>query len=325
VEKKNGSVRVLFAIVLALLVFSACQPQTVIVEKEVKVTQVVEKEVEKEVTKIVEKEVEKVVTKVVEKEVEKVVTATPKPPAEFDTSDCFAPGGFTIDLEASAQHGKCLFERESEELKAPIEAGMPLEATAAASVMPYIPSEWMPSLVEDQIASLEEGDTVLAFCQAVGGWIGTYDYADPAMPVLAFVSSSLLTPDENKAKLSVCDEALVERRQVNPRWTPATFPKEMDIKAYDGRGDQKPWCADSENHGYGILEFPCDQRTGFDWELISITGGVIDSYELDFRGPCRYVATISWGKDSAYTGEFWYGAPEVGVPLGKFSMSRACD
>jgi peptide/nickel transport system substrate-binding protein len=62
---------------------AACQPQTVVVEKEVEkeVTTVVE--VEKEVTtvvekeKIVEKEVEKEVTTVVE--VEKVVTATPEP------------------------------------------------------------------------------------------------------------------------------------------------------------------------------------------------------------------------------------------------------
>jgi peptide/nickel transport system substrate-binding protein len=62
---------------------AACQPQTVIVEKEVekvvKETVEVEKEkvVEKEVTKVVEKEV----TKVVEKE--KVVTATPLPPSQY--------------------------------------------------------------------------------------------------------------------------------------------------------------------------------------------------------------------------------------------------
>jgi peptide/nickel transport system substrate-binding protein len=57
----------------------ACQPKTVIVEKEVEKTVVVEKEVEK--TVVVEKEVEKVVkeTVVVEKEVEKVVTPTPEP------------------------------------------------------------------------------------------------------------------------------------------------------------------------------------------------------------------------------------------------------
>ncbi|MBN1936041.1 MAG: twin-arginine translocation signal domain-containing protein, partial [Anaerolineae bacterium] len=51
----------------------ACQPQTVIVEKEVEkvVKETVVVETEKEVEKIVEKEVE--VTKVVEKEVEKIV------------------------------------------------------------------------------------------------------------------------------------------------------------------------------------------------------------------------------------------------------------
>ena len=67
----------------------ACQPQTVIVEKEVPVTQIVKETVketvvvagtpevvEKEVTKIVEKEVTKVVEKQVEVEV--VVTATPE-------------------------------------------------------------------------------------------------------------------------------------------------------------------------------------------------------------------------------------------------------
>jgi peptide/nickel transport system substrate-binding protein len=61
----------------------ACQPQTIVVEKEKEVTKVVTEEkvvketveVAKEVTKVVEKEV----TKVVEKE--KVVTATPMPPA----------------------------------------------------------------------------------------------------------------------------------------------------------------------------------------------------------------------------------------------------
>jgi len=72
------------------LVLSACQPQTVIVEKEVKVTQIV-KEVVTQIVKETVKEtvvvagtpkvVEKEVTKVVEKEikVEKVVTATPEP------------------------------------------------------------------------------------------------------------------------------------------------------------------------------------------------------------------------------------------------------
>jgi oligopeptide transport system substrate-binding protein len=64
--------------VIATMVLAACQPQTVVVEKEVKVTEVVE--VEKEVTKIVAGTpvVEKVVeTQVVEKQV--VVTATPVP------------------------------------------------------------------------------------------------------------------------------------------------------------------------------------------------------------------------------------------------------
>jgi peptide/nickel transport system substrate-binding protein len=62
---------------------AACQPQTVIVEREVekvvKETVEVEKEkvVEKEVTKVIQKEV----TKVVEKE--KVVTATPVPPSQY--------------------------------------------------------------------------------------------------------------------------------------------------------------------------------------------------------------------------------------------------
>jgi oligopeptide transport system substrate-binding protein len=67
-------------IVISTLVLAACQPQTVIVEKEVKVIETQIIEVEKEVTKIVEGEtvVEKVVeTQVVEKEV--VVTATPAP------------------------------------------------------------------------------------------------------------------------------------------------------------------------------------------------------------------------------------------------------
>ena len=66
-------------IVIATLALAACQPQTVVVEKEVKVTQVVE--VEKEVTKIVEGT--PVVETVVEtKVVEKVVTATPAPKDE---------------------------------------------------------------------------------------------------------------------------------------------------------------------------------------------------------------------------------------------------
>ena len=64
-------------VVIGMLVLSACQPQTVIVEKPVEVTKVVKEEVE--VTKIVEKEVEKQVTKIVEKEVEVEVTPTPTP------------------------------------------------------------------------------------------------------------------------------------------------------------------------------------------------------------------------------------------------------
>ncbi len=74
----NKKWSIVFAlVVISTLVLAACQPKTVIVEKEV--TKVVEKEVEKEVTKIVEKEVEKEVTKVVEKEVQVEVTPTPTP------------------------------------------------------------------------------------------------------------------------------------------------------------------------------------------------------------------------------------------------------
>jgi oligopeptide transport system substrate-binding protein len=74
-------------VVVSTLVLSACQPQTVIVEKEVQVTQVVT-EVVKEVVKetvVVEgtpEVVEKEVTKIVEKEVEVVVTPTPVPSEE---------------------------------------------------------------------------------------------------------------------------------------------------------------------------------------------------------------------------------------------------
>jgi len=67
-------------VVVATMILAACQPQTVIVEKEVKVVETQVVEVEKEVTKIVAGTpvVEKVVeTQVVEKEV--VVTATPVP------------------------------------------------------------------------------------------------------------------------------------------------------------------------------------------------------------------------------------------------------
>ncbi len=67
----------------------ACQPKTVIVEKEkvVKETVVVEKE--KEVTKIVEKEV----TKVIEVEKEKIITATPEPLHESPTLRGLAAAG----------------------------------------------------------------------------------------------------------------------------------------------------------------------------------------------------------------------------------------
>jgi len=76
-RKKWALLSTLF--VVGVLVLAACQPQTVIVEKEV--TKEVIKEVEKEVevTTIVEKEVEKQVTKIVEKEVEVQVTPTPTP------------------------------------------------------------------------------------------------------------------------------------------------------------------------------------------------------------------------------------------------------
>jgi peptide/nickel transport system substrate-binding protein len=73
-------------VLVSMIVLSACQPQTVIVEKEVKVIETQVVEVEKEVTKIVAGTpvVEKVVeTKVVEKEV--VVTPTPEPKVVRDT------------------------------------------------------------------------------------------------------------------------------------------------------------------------------------------------------------------------------------------------
>jgi peptide/nickel transport system substrate-binding protein len=75
----------IFALVtVSVLVLSACQPQTVIVEKEVKVTELVTQVVKETVKETVVVEgtpqiVEKEVTKVVEKEVETVVTATPEP------------------------------------------------------------------------------------------------------------------------------------------------------------------------------------------------------------------------------------------------------
>jgi peptide/nickel transport system substrate-binding protein len=63
------------------IALAACQPQTVIVEKEKVVKETVEVEVEKEVTKVVEKEVTKVVEKEVTKvvEVEKLITPTALP------------------------------------------------------------------------------------------------------------------------------------------------------------------------------------------------------------------------------------------------------
>jgi peptide/nickel transport system substrate-binding protein len=71
---KKRSLLFVLALVAAL-VLAACQPQTVIVEKEV--TTIVEKEVEKEVTTVVEKEVE--VTTIVKEEVQVEVTPTPTP------------------------------------------------------------------------------------------------------------------------------------------------------------------------------------------------------------------------------------------------------
>jgi len=65
---------------------AACQPQTVVVEKEVakEVTKIVKE------TVVVEKEVAKEVTKIVEKEVEKIVTATPLPPSEYNQAPTLA-------------------------------------------------------------------------------------------------------------------------------------------------------------------------------------------------------------------------------------------
>jgi peptide/nickel transport system substrate-binding protein len=59
----------------------ACAPKTIVVEKQIEVTKLVETEKVVKETVVVEKEKE--VTKVVEKEVEKVVTATPLPPSQF--------------------------------------------------------------------------------------------------------------------------------------------------------------------------------------------------------------------------------------------------
>ena len=73
-------------VVISTLVLAACQPRTVIVEKEVKVVETQVVEVEKEVTKIVAGTpvVEKVVeTKIVEKEVTPVPTEVP-PAVEVD-------------------------------------------------------------------------------------------------------------------------------------------------------------------------------------------------------------------------------------------------
>ena len=80
---KKKWIWLLTLVVISTLVLAACQPKTVIVEKEVKVVETQIVEVEKEVTKIVEGTpvVETVVeTQVVEKEV--VVTATPVPSDE---------------------------------------------------------------------------------------------------------------------------------------------------------------------------------------------------------------------------------------------------
>jgi len=94
---------VLALIVMGVLVLAACQPQTVIVEKEV--TKEVVKEVEKEVTTVVEKEVEVEVTKVVEKEVVKEVevtpTPTPIPQGGFMTEPSFADADILNTLLSS--------------------------------------------------------------------------------------------------------------------------------------------------------------------------------------------------------------------------------
>jgi len=75
-EKNMKKWRILFIwMIIGMVGWAACQPQTVVVEK--KVTQEVVREVEKEVTRVVEKTVEKEVTRIVEKQV--VVTPTPTP------------------------------------------------------------------------------------------------------------------------------------------------------------------------------------------------------------------------------------------------------
>jgi alpha-glucoside transport system substrate-binding protein len=93
---------------MALLVV-ACQPKTVIVEKEV------EKIVEKEVEKIVTQEVEKVVEKQVE--VEKVVTATPAPiEAGEDTGKVFILGAFRGSEETAFNDVIAAFEEQNPEI-----------------------------------------------------------------------------------------------------------------------------------------------------------------------------------------------------------------
>jgi peptide/nickel transport system substrate-binding protein len=81
-NKKRNAILVL--VVVGILALAACQPQTVIVEKEVKVTEIVTQVVKEMVKETVvvggtPQVIEKEVTKVVEKEVETVVTATPEP------------------------------------------------------------------------------------------------------------------------------------------------------------------------------------------------------------------------------------------------------
>ena len=73
---KTRMLQILSVMMVLGLVLSACQPQVVEVEKEIVVTQVVEKEVQVEVE--VEKVVEVEVEKVVEVEVEKVVEVEKK-------------------------------------------------------------------------------------------------------------------------------------------------------------------------------------------------------------------------------------------------------
>ena len=112
-------------LVTVILVLPACQPKTVFVEveKEVKVTEIVE--VEKEVTKIVAGTpvVEKVVeTKVVEKVVE--VTSTPAPPTEIMYT--FRPREIPKDLQMVEDAiNEILIPKINVKLKLdPVEAGV---------------------------------------------------------------------------------------------------------------------------------------------------------------------------------------------------------